>query len=146
MRLYQRVCIIVAAAVVCAAVYVGRPASAQTQIQPGQVIISELRLRGPAGEEDEFIELYNNTDQAITVQALDTSGGWAVAISDGQITGPLFTIPNGTVIPARGHLLGANTNAYSLGSYPSGNPSPTPPISTAKVTPVDALVQPFATA
>src|ERR687894_44534 len=77
-------------------------ALAQTQVQAGQVIISEFRLRGPAGAEDEFVELYNNTDAPITVQALDTTGGWTVVISNGQITGPLFTIPNGTVIPARG--------------------------------------------
>ena len=74
---------------------------AQTQIQAGQVLISELRLRGPAGAEDEFVELYNNTDHDIFVQALDTTGGWSVAISNGQITGPIFTIPNGTRIPAR---------------------------------------------
>src|SRR5215212_1699561 len=133
MVLNQRVCIVVAAAVVFGVVCFGRPASAQTQIQAGQVIISELRLRGPAGAEDEFVELYNNTDQPITVQALDASNGWSVVISDGQITGPLFTIPNGTIIPARGHLLGANSNGYRLSGYPSGNPTtpPTPPISTA---------------
>jgi hypothetical protein len=117
---YQRVCTIVAAALVCGLLFSARPASAQTQIQAGQVIISELRLRGPAGAEDEFIELYNNTDQPITVQALDTSGGWTVAISNGQITGALFTISNGTIIPARGHLLGGNVNGYSLCNYPSG--------------------------
>lgn len=100
--------------------------NAQTQIQAGQVIISEARLRGPAGAEDEFIELYNNTDQDIFVQAVDTTSGWTVAISNGQITGPIFTVPNGTRIPARGHLLGANSNGYSLSGYPSGNPAPTP--------------------
>lgn len=126
MRLYPRVCSILAAAVVCGIIFSSRPASAQTQIQTGQVIISELRLRGPSGAEDEFVELYNNTDQPITVQALDASVGWTVAISNGQITGPLFTIPNGTIIPARGHLLGANTNGYSLSGYPSGNPTPSP--------------------
>ena len=95
-----------------------------TPIQAGQVIISELRLRGPAGAEDEFVELYNNTDADIVVQATDTSAGWTVAISNGQITGALFTIPNGTLIPARGHLLGANVNGYSLCNYPSGNGAP----------------------
>jgi hypothetical protein len=130
MRFNQRVCTVVAAAIICGFVFVGRPASAQTQIQAGQVIISEFRLRGPAGAEDEFIELYNNTNQPITVQALDTTGGWTVAISNGQITGPIFTIPNGTIIPARGHLLGGNANGYSLCNYPSGYgttaPTPTP--------------------
>src|SRR5688572_171702 len=116
----QRLFTVIAAAVVCCAVFGGSPASAQTQIQPGQVIISELRLRGPAGANDEFVELYNNTDQNITVQATDGSAGWTVAISNGQITGPLFTIPNGFQIPARGHLLGANSQGYSLCNYPSG--------------------------
>lgn len=120
MRLFQRVCTIVAAATVCGIIFGGSPAAAQTQIQAGQVIISELRLRGSAGAEDEFVELYNNTDLPITVQALDASNGWSVVISNGQVTGPLFTVPNGTVIPARGHLLGANVNGYSLCNYPSG--------------------------
>jgi hypothetical protein len=139
MRLYQRLCFIVFAAAVCGIVCGGRPAAAQTQVQPGQVIISELRLRGPAGSNDEFVELYNNTDQAIVVQATDTSAGWSVVISNGQFTGILFTIPNGTTIPARGHFLGANSQGYSLGGYSSGNPTPNP-----SPTPTPAL--PFATA
>jgi Lamin Tail Domain len=108
--------------------HIGAPPPAATvpPIQAGQVIISEMRLRGPAGAEDEFVELYNNTDSPITVQALDASAGWSVVISDGQIAEAIFTIPNGTSIPARGHLLGANTNGYSLTLYPSGNPGPSP--------------------
>ena len=126
MKLCQRICTFLAAAVVCGIIFGGRPASAQTQIQPGQVVISELRLRGPAGPTDEFVELFNNTNQAIVVQATDASAGWTVAVSNGQFTGPLFTIPNGTQIPARGHFLGANSQGYSLSGYPSGNPSVSP--------------------
>lgn len=96
--------------------------NAQTQIQPGQVLISELRLAGESGIEDEYVEIYNNTSSDIIVQATDTTPGWAVVISNGQITGPLFVIPNGTRIPARGHFLGANSSGYSLSGYPSGNP------------------------
>ena len=96
--------------------------NAQTQIQPGQVLISELRLAGEGGVEDEYIEIYNNTSSDIIVQATDTTPGWAVVMSNGQITGPLFVIPNGTRIPARGHFLGANISGYSLSGYPSGNP------------------------
>ncbi|HEX6626222.1 MAG TPA: lamin tail domain-containing protein [Pyrinomonadaceae bacterium] len=106
--------------------------SAQTQTQPGQVIISELRLRGPAGPQDEFVEIYNNTDQDIIVQSSDGTPGWAVAISNGEVTGNIFVIPNGTRIPARGHFLGAGA-AYSLSGYPSGpapQPSPTPFLGT----------------
>ena len=130
MHLYQRLSAFAFAALVCGTIFAGRPASAQTQIQAGQVLISEFRLRGPAGVEDEFVELYNNTDQPIVVQATDTSAGWTVAISNGQLTGPLFTIPNGTLIPARGHLLGVNVNGYSLCNYPSGNATgaPAPPL------------------
>ena len=73
------------------------------------------------GLAEELIELYNNTNSAIVVQATDTSGGWAVVVSDGQITGPVCTINNGTTIPARGHYLCANPEGYSLGGYPGGN-------------------------
>lgn len=95
---------------------------AQTQIQPGQVLISEVRLAGEGGSQDEFVEIYNNTSNDIFVQATDTSPGWGVTVSFGQVTGLLFIIPNGTRIPARGHFLGANPNGYSLSAYPSGNP------------------------
>jgi hypothetical protein len=93
-------------------------------VSAGQVIISELRYRGPNGIRDEFIELYNNTNAAIVVNS--TSGGWAVVTSNGQITGPVCVIPNGITIPARGHYLCANTDpengaGYSLSQYPSGN-------------------------
>ena len=119
MRLTVRVCAFVITIFACfSAVDV---ASAQpAPVQAGQVLISELRFRGPEGLEDEFIELYNNTDVPIVVQASDASAGWAVAMSTGQITGNLCTVPNGTVIPARGHFLCANTNGYSLSDYPAG--------------------------
>jgi len=82
------------------------------------LIISELRLRGPAGANDEFVEIYNNSDSDVTVNAFDGSAGFAVAASDGVAR---FTIPNGTVIPARGHYLGVNSVSYTLASYPAGN-------------------------
>ena len=82
------------------------------------LIISEFRYRGPNGAADEFIEIYNNTDSAHVVTASDGSSGYGVFASDGVMR---FFIPNGTVIPARGHYLGANSVAYSLGGYPAGN-------------------------
>lgn len=95
-------------------------AAAQTPaVQPGQVIFSEVRFRGPAGDEDEFIELYNNTDADIVVRSSDNSAGWAVVADDGVTR---FVIPNNTFIPARGHLLAANANGYSLSAYPAGDP------------------------
>ncbi|MDQ3473189.1 MAG: Ig-like domain-containing protein, partial [Acidobacteriota bacterium] len=80
----------------------------------GSVLISEFRLRGPGpvgtspepngtiaqAATDEFVEIYNNTNAAIVVSTTDGSSGWSLVASDGVAR---FTIPNGTVIPARGH-------------------------------------------
>jgi hypothetical protein len=95
-----------------------RPAAAQTATA-GQLVISEFRLRGPAGANDEFIEIYNNIGANHTVVAASGTG-YGIAASDGVTR---CTILNGTVIPAGGHFLCVNNAAsgYSLGSYPSGN-------------------------
>ncbi|HEV8134379.1 MAG TPA: lamin tail domain-containing protein [Pyrinomonadaceae bacterium] len=82
------------------------------------LLISEFRLRGLNGANDEFIEIYNNSGSQHTVNSSDGSAGYAVAASDGTVR---FTIPNGTVIPAKGHYLGVNNAGYSLASYPAGN-------------------------
>lgn len=96
----------------------------------GSVLISEFRFRGPTGTQDEFVELYNNTDVNITVGTTDGSSGWTLAAlsESGAAASPRFTIPNGTVLPARSHYLAANknnygdSNQYSLGNYGgSGN-------------------------
>jgi uncharacterized repeat protein (TIGR01451 family) len=90
---------------------------------PGTVIISELRTSGPAGPDDEFVELQNNTDADITVSAPDGSGGWALVKSgSGCSTTPVVVavIPAGTVIPARGNYLLVGS-AYSLGAYAAGD-------------------------
>ena len=90
----------------------------------GQVIISELRFRGPTpaaqppndGTRDEFIELYNATDAALSIGDPD-SLGWALVTTDGTV---VLLIPNGTSVPARGHLLIANSSSpggYSLADY-----------------------------
>ncbi|MCA1594394.1 MAG: lamin tail domain-containing protein [Acidobacteria bacterium] len=85
----------------------------------GALLISEFRLRGPNGASDEFEEIYNNTNSPITVaDVAPTGAGYGVVASDGTLR---CTIPNGTVIPARGHYLCANSVGYSLASYPAGN-------------------------
>src|SRR5262249_17958691 len=78
----------------------------------GQVIISEFRVRGPSGANDEFIEIYNNSGADHTVAGGGT--GYAIASSDGVAR---CVIPNGTVIPNRGHYLCTNSVAYSLSGY-----------------------------
>jgi predicted extracellular nuclease len=69
---------------------------------------------GTQEENNEFVEIYNNTDSDITVATTDGSSGWALVASDGV---QRFMIPNGTVIPARGHYLGANADGYTLANY-----------------------------
>jgi hypothetical protein len=83
----------------------------------GSLIISEFRLSGLNGAQDEFIEIYNDSGADHTVAAI-SGGGYAIAASDGVTR---CTIPNGTVIPARGHWLCVNSAGYALGAYPSGS-------------------------
>lgn len=85
---------------------------------PGQLVISEFRVRGANGAADEFVEIHNATDATHMVQSIDGSAGYALAASDGVTR---FVIPNGTLIPARGHYLGVNSAGYNLSSHPSGN-------------------------
>jgi hypothetical protein len=80
----------------------------------GDLLISEFRLRGPSGANDEFVEIYNPGTTPFTVTTADGSAGYSLVASDGTAR---FTIPNGTVIPGRGHYLGANSVAYSLSGY-----------------------------
>jgi hypothetical protein len=117
-----------------------------------QIIISEFRFRGPGAAQrgagasrlgggtpkptyaadpngyDEFVELYNNSDDDVTVSTTDGSNGWALA-ADRNLVAPsntvLTVITNGTIIPARAHYLVANLDGYSLGGYPAG------PVTTA---------------
>ena len=85
----------------------------------GQLIISEYRVRGfsPNPATNEYVELYNATEIPLTVQSADGSPGLAVAASDGVLR---CLVPNGTIIPARGHFLCTNSGSYALGGYPSG--------------------------
>jgi hypothetical protein len=87
----------------------------------GTFLISELRTRGPlpGGAGDDFVEFYNNTNSPLTVTASDASGGYGLFKigADCNATPVLIgTIPNGTIIPARGHYLMVGS-AYSLANY-----------------------------
>lgn len=92
----------------------------------GTVNISEFRLRGPQGVRDEYIELSNPGTTPLFVRTTDNSEGWAVATNNGTTTTGVIVIPNGTIIPARGHLLITDnsesnavpiTTTYSLTGY-----------------------------
>ena len=47
-----------------------------------QLVISEFRVRGPSGANDEFVEIYNNSGADHTVAA-SSGTGYAIAASDG---------------------------------------------------------------
>jgi hypothetical protein len=101
-----------------------KTAVAQSRVVP--LIISEFRLRGPNGPNDEFVEIYNNSDSPHTVNSFDNSLGYALvgssnALLNDNLVTTRFVIPNGTVIPARGHFLAVNSVGYSLNNYPAGN-------------------------
>jgi Bacterial Ig domain/Calx-beta domain len=101
----------------------GQAVGTITQNVPGTFLISELRTSGPGGPGDDFVELYNNTGSDLTVTASDASAGYGVfkTGTDCNATPVLIaTIPNGTIIPARGHYLLAGPT-YGLGGYAAGD-------------------------
>ena len=83
----------------------------------GQLVISEFRVRGFNGLNDEFIEIENVSGADHTVAALSGTG-YGIAASDGVTR---CSIPNGTVIPNKGHYLCVNSVGYSIASYAAGN-------------------------
>lgn len=97
----------------------GRPGGeALVPATAGQIVISEFRVRGPSGANDEFIEIYNASGADHTVDGSGTGTGYALVASDGTVR---CTIPDGTVIPNRGHYLCTNSVAYSLAGYATGD-------------------------
>jgi hypothetical protein len=122
-------------------------ACAQTPPNVGDVLISEFRTRGPNGQNDEFIEIYNNTDADIIVadsHPITCAGqliltppllkcGWAIVDAQGGGSGiPRAIIPINEIIPARGHYLLANSGTmsdpgYSLSSYAPADTPYAPP-------------------
>jgi hypothetical protein len=91
--------------------------------QPGTILISELRTSGPAGAGDDFVEIYNNSDTPHTVNdgsgILDAVHGYGLFKMGADCSAnPILigVIPNGIIIPARGHYLFVGS-AYSLADY-----------------------------
>jgi hypothetical protein len=87
--------------------------------QPGLMLVSEVRTSGPGGTADDFVEIFNNTGADHTVAASDASAGYGLfKMGSGCDATPILvgTIPNGTVIPKKGHYLFGGS-AYSLANY-----------------------------
>jgi CSLREA domain-containing protein/uncharacterized repeat protein (TIGR01451 family) len=84
------------------------------------LVISRFRMNGPRRATDEFIEIFNPTDETYTVATGNCTGGLAVFSSAGNGTTSnavevVCQIPNGTHIPARGYFLCTGAT-YSLGN------------------------------
>ncbi|UXI66252.1 hypothetical protein [Tahibacter amnicola] len=115
----------------------------------GDILITEFRTRGagttpPAsdGSADEFIEIYNNTDQSITIidaipgadPTSPTGAGWRFAGAQGATETTFLVLPQTLstagplALPPRGHFLISTQpttpspagNTYSLATYPTG--------------------------
>lgn len=115
----------------------------------GQILISEFRTRGAGttppgsdGSADEFIEIYNNTDQSVTIidaipgadPTSPTGAGWRFAGAQGAAETTFLVLPQTLstagplAIPPRGHFLISTQpsvpspagNTYSLSTYPTG--------------------------
>lgn len=84
-------------------------------IAPGDLVIREFRLRGPASPNDEYVVIHNKTGNTLTLGALDGSAGYSVGDSANAL---VFTIPNGTILKPSGYFLAANTSGFTLGVVP----------------------------
>jgi len=82
---------------------------------PNGVVISELRARGPAGGNDEFVELFNTSASDVDVSGYRLQG----CASSGGAASDRTTVPDGTVLEPGQHYLFTNSGSggYS-GSVP----------------------------
>lgn len=76
--------------------------------------ISEFRFRGKNGVTDEFIEIYNNSDEEVDISGFSIVSSENLAVP--KFTAPGFALSKTTTIPARGHFLVAGKD-YSLNDY-----------------------------
>ncbi|MGH3664752.1 MAG: lamin tail domain-containing protein, partial [Egibacteraceae bacterium] len=74
---------------------------------PADVVISEFRFRGPAGGNDEFVELHNTGDTAIDISGWRLQGCAAASGAPSMRT----TVAASTSLPAGAHYLFANNGS-----------------------------------
>ena len=83
------------------------PALASALASPNGVVISELRTRGPAGGNDEFVELFNTSTNDVEISGYKLQG---CATSSGSLS-DRTTVPAGTVLDPGDHYLFTNSAA-----------------------------------
>jgi beta-lactamase superfamily II metal-dependent hydrolase/predicted extracellular nuclease len=82
------------------------------------LLISELRFRGPAGGNDEFVEIYNNTDAPIDISGYTLHGS-----NNAGTNSTRATVALNTILAARSHYLFVNTGAAGYSGTTPGNTS-----------------------
>jgi hypothetical protein len=82
------------------------------------LLISELRFRGPSGGNDEFVEIYNNTDAAIDISGYTLHGS-----NNAGTNSTRATVAPDTILAARSHYLFVNTGAAGYSGTTPGNTS-----------------------
>jgi hypothetical protein len=112
----------------CPACPSGKACTAGTDCQSGKcsggfcvdvLYLSEVQTRGDAGGSDDFVEIYNPTNIAVTFDSTWTVWTRSAATNpcaalNKRITG------SGQVIPPHGHALFANATGYNGGVMPNG--------------------------
>jgi hypothetical protein len=84
----------------------------------GELLISEFRSSGPGGLNDEFIEIYNNTNANVDLRNYSL----VFFTSNPNPTILSFATLQGTpIIAPRGHRLLTHSTGYSLNAYATGN-------------------------
>ena len=102
--------LVVVSSFICGLLLLAAPASASES----GIVVSELRFRGPAGGNDEFVELYNSGSAPVDIS------GWRLqgcAASSGNPS-DRASVPGGTTLQPGDHYLFANSNGYS-GTVPA---------------------------
>src|SRR5688572_15920190 len=78
-------------------------AAAAQSAPPGDIVISEFRTRGPAGGNDEFIELRNRSSQPVDISGWRLQGcaSGSGAASTRAAVGTEVRLAAGSVVPVR---------------------------------------------
>src|SRR5215467_9576178 len=87
-----------------------------TSVQAADLSISQFRVRGPAGGNDEFVELFNGS-----ATALDLSGYKLNGSNASGTTGTRLTFPAGSSIAAGCYALLVNTASSGYSGSVTGD-------------------------
>jgi predicted extracellular nuclease len=107
---------ILAAALIFSALAALLPAP-PAHASPNGVVISEFRFRGPAGGNDEFVELFNTSASAVDISGYRLQG---CASSSGAASDRV-SVPAGTSLPSGGHYLFTNSGSGGYSGAVAGD-------------------------